>query len=101
MKFISTWKVKPGKLVEAVDRFLGGPENVPPGVKTVCRWHRIDMQGGVHLLESNDPALIAQYTAQWAELLEVETTVALEDAQAAEAYSKIPGTQAYKKTATG
>ena len=100
MNFISTWKVKPGKIQEAVDRFLGSSDDMPAGVKSIARWHRVDMQGGVHLIEADDPGAMAQYSAGWADLLDIETYPAMQDAQAVEAYSRIPGTQAHKKKAT-
>ena len=91
--------MKPGKIQEAVDRFLGAPDPIPAGVKSIVRWHRTDMQGGVHLIEADDAALLAQYTAAWADLIDVENMVAVDDAQAVEAYSRIHGTQAQKKAA--
>jgi hypothetical protein len=99
MQFITTWKVRPGKLAEAVDRFLGTGDPMPDGVKSVGRWHRSDMQGGVHIVEAENPRALAEYTARWADLLEIETAVGLGDAEASIAYAQIPGVTVKAKSA--
>jgi hypothetical protein len=94
MQFITTWKVRPGKLAEAVERFISTGDPRPEGVRSIGRWHRADMQGGVHIVETDDPRALADYTAAWADLLELESFVALEDEAAIGSYSKIPGVKA-------
>jgi hypothetical protein len=98
MQFIVTWKVRPDKLVEAVERFLGTGDPAPEGVTSIGRWHRTDMQGGVHIVETDSPQTLAEYTARWADLLEIETALAIGDAEASIAYSKIAGVKAQGKT---
>jgi hypothetical protein len=98
MTFITTWKVREGKMVEAVERFLGTGDPKPDGVKSVGRWHRADMQGGVHVLEADSPQALVEYTSTWVDLLEIECTPAVGDAEASLAYSKIAGVKLQGKT---
>ena len=91
MKFISRWKVRPGKLAEAVDRFLTTGDPRPEGVKSLGRWFRTDMQGGYHLVESEDATAIAQYSARWADILDIETSAVIEDAEAVSIMGDVPG----------
>jgi hypothetical protein len=94
MKFVIAWKIRAGNEREAVDRFLSTGDPLPNGVKTIGRWHRIDLQSGVHVVESSDSSAMAQYAAQWADLLELETYAVVEDAEAIDAYKKISGVKA-------
>ncbi len=47
MKFVTQWKLRSGKLAEAADRLLGSGDPKPEGLKTLGRWFRTDMQGGL------------------------------------------------------
>ena len=47
---------------------------------------------GWHLLEGDDPALLAQHVAEWAEVIELEVNPVIQDGAAAEAASKVFGT---------
>jgi hypothetical protein len=89
MKFMITWKVRPGQLLPAVRRFLhsGGP--VPPGAATLGRWHKADMTGGFHLIESTQIGLVFQHVAEWSDLLECEVSPVLEDAESAAVYASM------------
>jgi hypothetical protein len=91
MTFVMTWKIRPGNTREAVDRFLSTGDPLPEGIKDIGRWHRTDLQSGVHVLEVSDAAVLAQYAARWTDLLELETYAAVADAEAVNAYRKISG----------
>ena len=91
MTFVMTWKIRPGNTREAVDRFLSTGDALPEGIKDIGRWHRTDLQSGVHVLSVTDAVALAQYAARWTDLLELETYVAWEDAEAVPAYRKISG----------
>jgi len=91
MQFVINWTIRPGNSQEAVERFLGTGDPLPAGVKTIGRWHRIDLQSGVHVVESNDARALAQYSAQWADLLDLESYAVVEDADAIDAYRRIAG----------
>jgi hypothetical protein len=101
MKFITQWKVRPGKLSEAVDRFITSGDPKPEGVRSIGRWFRTDMQGGYHLIEAENAAAIAQYAARWADLLDLETCAVIEEAEAVPVMADVHGVTAISKTATG
>ena len=91
MKFITTWTLRPGKIAEAVDRFLSTGDPKPDGLTSLGRWFRSDMQGGYHLFEAQDASVIARYSARWADLLEIETSAVIEDAEAISVMGDVPG----------
>src|SRR5262249_47108079 len=101
MKFVVAWKIRAGNTQQAIDRFLGTGDPLPAGITTVGRWHRTDLQSGIHLVETNDAAALAAYAAQWTDLLDLETYAVVEDAEAVNAYSKINGVKAQASAAQG
>lgn len=84
------WRTVPGKYKPAVEAFLkaGGP--VPPGAKTVGRWHTPGSTLGWHLIEG-DLTAVAEHVAEWGDLLEIEVYPVIEDADAGAAASKVYG----------
>lgn len=87
MKFIVTWKTPQSSVVDSQARFLqtgGGP---PDGVKMVGRWHGVTR--GVAIAETNDAKALFAWLSQWTDLLEMEATPCLEDAEAGEVMSAI------------
>jgi Protein of unknown function (DUF3303) len=72
----------------AVQKFLKTGGNPPAGLKTVGRWHVPGSILGWHLLEGDDPMVVAQHVAEWADMIELEVNPVIEDAAAAEAASK-------------
>ena len=101
MKFVTQWKVRPGKLAEAVDRFITTGDPKPEGVTSLGRWFRTDMQGGYHLVEADSAVAIAQYAARWGDLLEIETSAVIEDGEAVSVMSDVPGVTAKAAAAAG
>ena len=89
MKFMITWKIPPGCHKPAVESFLSGGAPVPPGMKTVGRWHVPGSAIGWHLVEGDDGAALAQHLGEWANLLEAQISPVIEDAEAASAFSKV------------
>lgn len=88
MKVLSTWAVRPGAHREAVSRFLAGGGLPPEGVTLLGRWHKVDLSGGYSLYETNDPAALFATAAAWAEFLEIQSSVVVEDGDAAPALAK-------------
>ena len=91
MKFMVTWRTRPGLYKQAVQQFLktgGGP---PKGFKTVGRWHVPGSVLGWHLLEGDDPGGLAEHVAEWADVLELELNPVIEDAAAAQAAANVFG----------
>lgn len=86
MKYILTFKLIPdsAKRDEAITRFLKTGGKPPEGAKLLGRWTRMDISGGIDLLESDDPKALAELALQWSDLMQVEITPVIEDAQLAE-----------------
>ncbi len=91
MKVMVVWKTVPGKYKTALEQFLktGGP--VPAGAKTLGRWHVPGSILGWHLIEAKDLTSVAQHTAEWADVLEMEIYPVIEDAEAGAAAKKVYG----------
>jgi hypothetical protein len=89
MKIMSTWSVRPGKVAEVVERFLTTGAPGPAGVKLIGRWHKSDMSGGFTLVEGNDPMALYESAAEWADLIEIHSSVVVDDAEAAPVLGKL------------
>lgn len=91
MKFMLTWRTRPGLYKTAVEQFLetGGPP--PEGVKQVARYHVPGSVLGWHVLETDDMTALAEHVANWAELIDIELHAVVEDANAAEAAGRVFG----------
>jgi hypothetical protein len=83
MKIMIVWKTRPDTYKPAIESFLRGGGTVPPGIKTVGRWHTPGSTLGWHLVEGNDLSALAQHAAEWASLLELEMYPVIEDTEAA------------------
>ncbi len=94
MNFVISWKIRPGNTTVAVERFLATGQTVPEGLQTVARWHRTDLQSGVHIVHVTNLGALARYAAQWTDLLELETSSVIADAEAIDAYRRIAGVKA-------
>ena len=89
MKFMTTWSVQPGALKEAVGRFIATQGKPPAGATLVNRWHSADCCGGFTLIESDNPAAVYEAAAIWADLLDINTSLVIEDAAAGPILAKI------------
>ena len=87
MKFMITWKLPPASHKSAVERFLASGAPVPPGMKTLGRWHSPGSVFGWHLVEGDDGVALAKHFAEWADLLELQISPVLEDDEAARAFT--------------
>jgi len=81
MKFLSTWNLRPGGVQTAVDRFLAGEANPATGITLLGRWHKADFSGGYSLSESDDPAALYEFAAKWNDVLEIHSSLVVEDAE--------------------
>lgn len=90
MKFMITWRIPPNNYEAAVGIFLEGGAPLPEGLTRIGRWHSLGSNLGWHLMEG-DPILVAQHTAEWANLLEMTVTPVIEDEQAGSAVSAVYG----------
>lgn len=81
MKFLTTWKTQTGTFNATIARFLETGGAPPPGIRMLHRVH--GMNGtGVVVSESDDPKAMFQWVAQWADVIELNVTPCLEDADA-------------------
>lgn len=81
MRYIVSWTLPQGTFNAAVTRFLETGGAPPKGVELVGRWHGMSGQGFA-ITESNDPKAMFQFQAQWADVLTMNVTPCLEDADA-------------------
>ena len=91
MKVMVVWKTVPGNYKTAIDQFLRGGGPVPPGAKTVGRWHTPGSNLGWHLIETGDLTLIAQHVAEWSDVLVCDVYPVIEDAEAGAAAKAVFG----------
>jgi hypothetical protein len=91
MKFISTWAAQPGTLKEAVGRFLAGQAQPPAGVTLLGRWHNVDCSGGYSLFETSNPVALYEAAAVWADILDINNELVIEDAEAGPILAKVFG----------
>ncbi len=91
MKYMVVWKTIPGKYKAALGQFLstGGP--APSGAKTLGRWHVPGSMLGWHLIEADGPEALAEHAVEWADVLELEVHLVIEDAAAGAAAQKVFG----------
>src|ERR1051326_6080161 len=91
VKFMLTWRTRPGLYKAAFQQFLqtGGPP--PKGVEQVARYHVPGSVLGWHVLETNDMTALAEHVNNWGDLIDIELNPIVEDAQAAEAAARVFG----------
>jgi hypothetical protein len=65
----------------ANERFLKAGGLPPAGVKMIGRWHGMSGKGFA-VVDTTDPKALYAWCAEWSDLLPIETTPCLEDADA-------------------
>ena len=83
MKVMIVWTLLPGSAAESVEKFLAGDAATPEGVTLLGRWHRMDGAGGYTLYETNQPTQVFRAIVRWADLIEFEAHVVMEDGEIA------------------
>jgi len=91
VKFMLTWRTRPGLYKAAFKQFLetGGPP--PKGVTQVARYHVPGSVLGWHVLETNDMTALAEHVNNWGDVIDIERNPIVEDTQAAEAAARVFG----------
>jgi hypothetical protein len=84
MKFILTFTLPPETQAAAIARFLATGGQPPPGVTLLGRWTRLDLCGGVVLLESGDAQALTAFAREWSDVVEMTLSPVLEDRELAE-----------------
>jgi hypothetical protein len=79
MKFILTFTLPSETRDAAMARFLETGGQPPPGVRMLGRWTRLDLCGGVVLLESDDPQALTAFAHGWSDVVELTMAPVLDD----------------------
>ena len=82
MRYIVSWQLPQATFRTAVARFLEAGGLPPGGVKLVGRWHGMSGRGFA-VVETADAKALYAWVAEWSDLLPVETTPCLDDAEIA------------------
>jgi hypothetical protein len=91
MRVMSTFSVRPGCLKEVAARFLAGEGTPVEGVTMVGRWHKTDGSGGFVLYESDSPEALFNGAVKWGDVLEIHSSVVVDDNAAGAAMAKYHG----------
>jgi hypothetical protein len=91
VKFMLTWRTRPGLYKAAFKQFLetGGPP--AKGVTQVARYHVPGSVLGWHVLETNDMTALAEHVNNWGDLIDIELHPVVEDVEAGEAAGRVFG----------
>jgi hypothetical protein len=84
MQFILTFTLPPETQEAAIARFLETGGQPPAGVTLLGRWTRLDLCGGVVLLESEDPQALTAFAREWSDVAELTLSPVLEDRELAD-----------------
>jgi hypothetical protein len=83
MKFLVSWKIPKASAVAGRQRFKETGGAPPAGVKMIGRWHGMN-GGGFAVAEAADVKAIYTWYETWADLLDLEVTPCVDDAEAGE-----------------
>jgi len=83
VKYIVSWKLPQSTYNAATARFLETGGLPPKGVNMIGRWHGMS-GGGVAIVETTDAKALYTWLAGWIDVISIETTPCLEDADAGE-----------------
>ncbi|HEY0876964.1 MAG TPA: DUF3303 family protein [Zeimonas sp.] len=83
MLFMTLYRILPGKLEEAIDRFGHIGNQIPQGVELLGRWHDPGSHTGVTISQCDDQAALARFQLQWVDLMELQVRPVLDDKQLA------------------
>ena len=90
MKYIVGWTLHRETFDAAVARFLATGGMPPAGLKMLGRWHGMSGRGFA-VVETNDPKALYTWVSEWSDLLTMETTPCLEDADAGAVLKALKG----------
>ena len=78
MLFRLAWTHTPEARDKTIEQFMNTGA-CPLRVELVSRYHNLDGTGGFAILESTDPAALADYALDWNGLIEIEITAIMDD----------------------
>ncbi len=90
MKYMMSWTIKPDFYKRAVERFLSTGAPLPEGMTLIGRWHAPGSTCGWLLVEGTIEAAYG-HASEWGDLLEMQVTPVVEDAEAGAIAAKVHG----------
>ena len=91
MKYILSIALTSDTFHERTDRFLQTGAPPPPGVTMLGRWHALGLDQLFILVESDHPAAVFAWAAEWGDMIEMEVIPVIEDDEAAAALQAVRG----------
>jgi hypothetical protein len=88
MKFIVKWNIPCATRIAAAKRFLDTGGLPPAGVTLIGRWHGAS-GWGIAIAETTDARALYTWTEQWNDVLELEVTPCLDDAEGGEVLASL------------
>ena len=79
MLFKLTWTHSPEARDKTIKQFMETGGMPPSGVDLISRYHNLDGTGGFAILDSTDPAALADYALDWNGLVKMEITAIMDD----------------------
>lgn len=75
---------------EAIHRFMTNEAamTAPAGSTSIARWHSVEGNGGWNVVETDNPAALADWTLQWSDLLSYEVTPVIGDEELGALFQK-------------
>jgi hypothetical protein len=89
MKYLVSWSLSQATYNATLARFLETGAAPPQGVRLIGRWHGMSGQGFA-VAESDDANALYLWQAQWRDLLPIEISPCLDDAEAAQVLASLP-----------
>lgn len=89
MLYMIRWSIKEEMYQAAVERFTKNPPKIPAGVKQIGRWHELGSGDGFALYEADDQIAFSQYVLSWADIVDQQVHVVVDDAAIANALSQM------------
>ncbi|MGB2024578.1 MAG: DUF3303 domain-containing protein [Litorivicinaceae bacterium] len=79
MLFKLAWTHTPEARDTTIKQFMATGGMPPEGVELLSRYHNLDGTGGFAILESTNPAALADYALDWNGLIKIEITPIMDD----------------------
>jgi len=83
MKYIVSWSLPYSTFNAAAARFLQAGGLPPAPVKLIGRWHGMNNRGFA-VVEASEPKALYSWVAEWSDMIAIEATPCLEDAEVGE-----------------
>jgi len=79
MLFKLAWTHSPEARDKTIEQFMKTGGMPPENIELLSRYHNLDGTGGFAILESTDPAALADYALDWNGLIEIVITPIMDD----------------------